>query len=141
MRDSVMWFLVSAVVISSLLVVFIRHQHRIAYTLLHAEQSRRDALNDEWGQLLTEANLYSFPHRIESFATQQLSMRPPSVGEVVFVKPDQQAVAQLPKTKPTETKRTKAKLNTAGVATQQTSGEMADKASTEINAGGTHASR
>jgi len=64
MRDSVMWSLVSAVVISALLVVNVRHQHRIAYLSFQAEESRRDALNDEWGQLLVEANLWSFPHRI-----------------------------------------------------------------------------
>ena len=89
MRDSVMWFLVTALVLTSLSVVFVRHQHRIAFTALHAEESRRDALNDEWGQLLIEENLWAFPHRIEKDATQQLSMRPPIADEVVFVEPAQ----------------------------------------------------
>ena len=87
MRDSVMWLLVIAVVLSALSVVYVRHQHRISYAALHAEESRRDALNDEWGQLLIEENLWAFPHRIEKDATQQLRMRAPAAEEVVFIKP------------------------------------------------------
>lgn len=87
MRDSVMWFLVTSVVISALSMVYVRHQHRIAYTILHAEQQRRDALADEWGQLLIEENLWSFPHRIEKDASKQLSMRAPNLDEVVFIEP------------------------------------------------------
>jgi len=85
MRDSVMWFLVTSVVISALFVVHIRHQHRIAFVAYQSEQTRRDALNDEWGQLLIEENLWAFPHRIEKDAHKLLSMRPPETNEVKFV--------------------------------------------------------
>ena len=85
MRDSVMWLLVTCVFITALSVVYVRHQHRIAYVSLNAEESRRDALNDEWGQLLIEENLWAFPHRIEKDASKQLSMRAPKTGEIVFV--------------------------------------------------------
>ena len=85
MRDSVMWFLVSSVVISALLVVNVRHQHRVAYLSFQAEESRRDALNDEWGQLLVESNLWSFPHRIEKDAVRLLSMRAPVKEDIKFV--------------------------------------------------------
>lgn len=85
MRDSVMWFLVCTVMVSALLLVNTRHQHRIAYLSVQVEESRRDALNDEWGQLLVEANLWSFPHRIEKDAVKLLSMRAPMKGEIKFV--------------------------------------------------------
>lgn len=85
MRDSVMWFLVMSVVVTALFVVNVRHQHRIAYLSFQAEESRRDALNDEWGQLLIEENLWAFPHRIERDATKLLSMRAPIKGDVQFV--------------------------------------------------------
>lgn len=85
MRDSVMWFLVSSVMISALVVVNVRHQHRVAYLSFQAEEFRRDALNDEWGQLLVEANLWSFPHRIEKDAVKLLSMRAPLKSDVRFV--------------------------------------------------------
>lgn len=85
MRDSVMWFMVSSIVISALFTVYVRHQHRIGYSSFQLEESRRDALNDEWGQLLIEENLWAFPHRIEKDATQRLSMRAPQADEVEFV--------------------------------------------------------
>ena len=85
MRDSVMWFMVSSIVISALFTVYVRHQHRIAYSSFQLEAARRDALNDEWGQLLIEENLWAFPHRIEKDATQRLSMRAPQAQEVEFV--------------------------------------------------------
>lgn len=93
MRDSVMWFLITSLLITALSVVYVRHQHRIAYTILHAEESRRDALNDEWGQLLVEENLWSFPHRIEKDASQQLKMRAPKTEDVVFVEPSSELEA------------------------------------------------
>ena len=85
MRDSVMWFLVSSVVITSLFTVYVRHQHRISYSDFQSEGNRRDALNDEWGQLLIEENLWAFPHRIEKDASKLLSMRAPKPKEVEFV--------------------------------------------------------
>jgi len=85
MRDSVMWFLVSSVVISALFVVNVRHEHRIAYLAFQTEEARRDALNDEWGQLLVEGNMWAFPHRIERDASKLLSMRAPEKEDVEYV--------------------------------------------------------
>ncbi|NND80840.1 MAG: cell division protein FtsL [Gammaproteobacteria bacterium] len=85
MRDSVMWFLVTSVVVTALSMVYVRHQHRIAYSQLQMEETRRDALNDEWGQLLIEENLWAFPHRIEKDASQRLAMRLPAPQEIEFV--------------------------------------------------------
>lgn len=85
MRDSVMWFLISSVVITALCVVNVRHQHRIAYSAFQSEETRRDALNDEWGRLLIEENLWSFPHRIERDASKLLSMRAPKKEELRYV--------------------------------------------------------
>jgi len=85
MRDSVMWFLVSSVVISALFVVNVRHEHRIAYLAFQTEEARRDALNDEWGQLLVEGNMWAFPHRIERDASKLLSMRAPEKDDVEYV--------------------------------------------------------
>ena len=85
MRDSVMWFLVTSVLITALSVVYVRHQHRIAYVEFHAQETRRDALNDEWGQLLIEENLWACPHRIEKDAKKMLSMHTPKGAEVKYV--------------------------------------------------------
>lgn len=85
MRDSVMWFLVSSVVVTALFIVQVRHQHRIAYVEFQNQESRRDDLNDEWGQLLIEENLYGFPHSVEMKAGKLLSMRAPQKQDVEFV--------------------------------------------------------
>ena len=80
-----MWFLITSVVLTSLSIVYVRHQHRIAYSSYQAEESRRDALNDEWGRLLIEENLWAFPHRIEKDARKLLEMRAPEADEIAFV--------------------------------------------------------
>lgn len=85
MRDSVMWFLVGAVVVSALFVVNVRHQHRLAYLSFQSEETRRDALNDEWGQLLVEAHTYSSAHLVEKAADEVLSMRAPTKDEIEYI--------------------------------------------------------
>jgi len=85
MRDSVMWFLVVSVVVTALFVVNVRHQHRLAYLSFQTEESRRDDLNDEWGQLLIESNVWASAQRVEKDASEQLSMRAPEKGEVQYI--------------------------------------------------------
>ena len=85
MRDSVMWFLVTSVVLTALSTVYVRHQHRISYSAFQIEETRRDTLNDEWGKLLIEENLWAFPHRIEKDATQRLAMRAPQSKDIEYV--------------------------------------------------------
>ena len=85
MRDSVMWFLISSVMISALFTVYVRHQHRIAYFAFQAAETQRDELNDEWGRLLLEESTWAFPHRIEKDAVTLLSMRAPKPAEVHIV--------------------------------------------------------
>lgn len=94
MRDSVIWFLTCSVLVSSLVLVYVRHQHRISYAALQAQESQRDALNDEWGQLLIEENLWAFPHRIELDAGRLLSMRAPKADEIRYVVTKKAAVKQ-----------------------------------------------
>ena len=65
--------------------VQVRHQHRLAYTSLQAQELRHDQLVDEWGQLLTEENLWAFPHRIEKDAKAGLAMKKPSTEDVIYV--------------------------------------------------------
>ncbi len=85
MRDSVMWFLVCSVVISALFIVNVRHQHRLAYLAFQAAETQRDDLNDEWGQLLVESNVWASAQRVEKDASKRLSMRAPLKGEVKFI--------------------------------------------------------
>lgn len=85
MRISVMWFLVPSVVVSALFVVNVRHQHRLAYLAFQSEETRRDALNDEWGQLLVETHTYASANSIEKAARESLGMRAPKKEEVEYI--------------------------------------------------------
>ena len=71
MRDSLMWLLVTAVVVTALFVVNARHQHRIAYLAFQAEEARRDELNDEWGRLMIARELWFSPNVIEKDAREK----------------------------------------------------------------------
>lgn len=85
MRDSLFWFLLIGVVVSALLVVNARHQHRVAYLAYQAEDSRSDELNDEWGRLLIAKQLWASPNVIEADAREKLAMRAPKKGELEVV--------------------------------------------------------
>lgn len=95
MRDSVMWFLVSSVVVSALFVVNIRHQHRLAYLAFQTAESLRDDLNDEWGRLLIEVNVWASAQRVEKDAGEHLSMRAPLKGEIKYI--GEQAASSVPR--------------------------------------------
>jgi cell division protein FtsL len=85
--------LVIAVLISSLFVINVRHQHRVAYMTYQKQETERDALNDEWGQLLVEENVWASAHRVEKHAGERLSMRAPEKNEVQII--GQQLAEQL----------------------------------------------
>lgn len=85
MRDGLVWFLLFAVVVTALFVVNARHQHRVAYLVYQDEESRRDDLSDEWGQLLIAEQLWSSPNVIEADSREKLAMRSPKKGEMQVV--------------------------------------------------------
>ena len=62
-----------------------RHEHRLAYARLQAQEIEHDQLVDQWRQLLTEENLWGFPHRIEKDATDALSMKKPESDDVIYL--------------------------------------------------------
>ena len=71
--------------VTSFYIVKTRHDHRLAYNRLQQTEARHDQLVDEWGQLLTEMNLWSFPHRIEKDAAEQLDMQKPVAQDVIYI--------------------------------------------------------
>ncbi len=83
--------LLIAVLVSSLFVINVRHQHRVAYMTYQKQETQRDALNDEWGQLLVEENVWASAHRIEKHAGERLSMRAPLKKEIQIIGRDQNA--------------------------------------------------
>lgn len=85
MRINPTYVLAGLLFFTAIMVVSVRHQHRLAYVDMQAQKGLHDQLVDEWGQLLTEVNTYSFPHRIEKDARAQLAMKKPSSDEIVYL--------------------------------------------------------
>lgn len=81
MRSLVLLFLVLTTG-SATAVVFLRHEHRLAYVALQQAQERRDELNIEWGQLLLEQSTWSIHHRVEIEATKRLGMVVPEPDQI-----------------------------------------------------------
>ena len=71
---------------SALSVVYLRHQHRLAYVALQQTQDRRDELNIEWGQLLLEQNTWSVHHRVEADAGRKLGMVVPEPDKIIVLR-------------------------------------------------------
>lgn len=85
MRASAAYWLAAFLFVTGLGLVHARHEHRLAYAELLDLELQNDALVDEWAQLLTEENVWAFPHRIEKDAKQNLAMKSPDAGEVVYI--------------------------------------------------------
>ena len=73
------------VLVSSISVIYVRHLNRITFVALHQGGQERDRLNVEWGQLLIEESLWSFPHRIEKDAVEVLGMKMPQPDDIRLV--------------------------------------------------------
>jgi len=72
------------VILSGFATIFARHQHRIMFNTLQAEQLERDRLNTQWQQLLLEQSTWSFQHFVEKKARERLGMVfPESIDRLV----------------------------------------------------------
>lgn len=73
---------------TALAIVYFKHNNRQLLIELHAEQTKRDALNSEWSQLLLEESTLIAHSRVERIATEELHMRTPSDKEIVWLPMD-----------------------------------------------------
>lgn len=72
------------VILSGFATIFARHQHRIMFNTLQAEQLERDRLNTQWQQLLLEQSTWSLQHFVEKKARERLGMVfPESIDRLV----------------------------------------------------------
>jgi cell division protein FtsL len=77
-----------AVIVSSMLVIELRHRNRVYFVELQKLQNLRDNLNTETGQLLLEEGAWSEHRRVESLARERLGMATPQSNQVVVVAAD-----------------------------------------------------
>jgi cell division protein FtsL len=74
-----------AVLLTSVLVVALRHESRLLFAQSQTLRAERDALNTEWGQLLLEEGTWSEHRRIEQTAGMRLDMRLPARDQIVVL--------------------------------------------------------
>ncbi|MGO4779494.1 cell division protein FtsL, partial [Lysobacter sp. 2RAB21] len=75
--------LIVANVVSALLVVFARHEHRQLFVQLNKLQRERDELNIEFGRLQLEQATWAESNRIDQVARERIGMKFPEGGETV----------------------------------------------------------
>lgn len=75
------------VLISSLGVVYAKHQSRKLFVELDLLKKHRDEMNVEWGQLQLEQSTLATHGRIEQAAKKRLKMVTPEYKDVLIVRP------------------------------------------------------
>ena len=92
MTDQQRLFLIATLVLmavlsSSVLMVYSKHQSRKLFVELQGLKQQVDEFNTEWGQLQLEQSAWSGHGRIEKVARERLSMIMPNAEAVVFINP------------------------------------------------------
>ena len=79
--------LVAANVVSGLLIVRDRHEHRQAFVALSKLERARDELNIEFGRLQLEQATWAESNRVDQIARNRLGMKTPEPADIVVVRP------------------------------------------------------
>ena len=77
--------LLALVLISSVFVVAIRHENRLAFIQLQKHEEARDELQTQWGQLMLEKATWAIEHNIAEDASMRLGMAPPPPEKIITV--------------------------------------------------------
>jgi cell division protein FtsL len=72
-------------VLSSMAVIYTKHESRKLFVELEQLTDQRDELNIEWGQLQIEQSTWATHARIEQVATDDLSLLRPEATEIYVI--------------------------------------------------------
>lgn len=72
-------------VLSSMALVYTKHESRKLFVELEALTHERDDLNIEWGQLQIEQSTWATHARIERVATEDLALERPETSEIYVI--------------------------------------------------------
>ena len=72
-------------VLSSMAMVYTKHESRKLFVELEALTQERDELNIEWGQLQIEQSTWATHARIERVATDDLSLARPESSDIYVI--------------------------------------------------------
>lgn len=84
-RQLLLLVLVLANVVTALLIVRDRHEHRQSFVELSRLEKSRDAMNIEFGQLQLEQATWAESNRIDQVARTRLGMAFPSTEDIVVL--------------------------------------------------------
>ena len=85
-RTILLTVLVVAIVVTALLVVRDRHEHRQAFIALSKLERARDALNIEFGRLQLEQATWAESNRVDQVARSRLGMVFPRTEDIVVLR-------------------------------------------------------
>jgi cell division protein FtsL len=86
-RPATVFLLVLGVIVSSIGVVYARHEGRKQFVELQALGYERDRMDVEWGQLQLEQSTLTTQGQIEHAARSRLGMISPAPDQMVILKP------------------------------------------------------
>ncbi|MFV2061376.1 MAG: cell division protein FtsL [Gammaproteobacteria bacterium] len=78
-------FLTAIIFVSSLSVIYIKHNSRKIFSELNELQASRDKMNVEWGQLQLEQSTWATHGRIERIARKKIGMGIPDYQDIIFI--------------------------------------------------------
>lgn len=82
-------FLWLLVLVSALAVVYSVFDSRVKFNALESLRAEHTALQVAWGQYLLEESTWASFGRVETIATEELSMKTPEPKQIVLVKPNE----------------------------------------------------
>lgn len=82
----VLGFIGVSLMTTSFSMVYVKYATRQMFSELSQLEMSRDALNNEWTQLLLEQSTLATDGRVDRIANEKLTMHPPKPDEIVWVK-------------------------------------------------------
>jgi cell division protein FtsL len=89
--DKMSAILLVLVLVTSFVVIIVRHENRLAFVQLQKHEEIRDQLQTRWGQLMLEKATWAMEHNIAEDAGTRLGMSTPPPDKIITVqlgKPD-----------------------------------------------------
>lgn len=80
--------LLVAVLLSALVVVYVKNEQRVAFSELQSATQQADQLDLEWNQLMLEQSALGAPARVQRIAHQHLHMIMPKPERIILVRPN-----------------------------------------------------
>jgi len=79
--------LLSILLLSALAVIGSKYQSRDLFIAIQTQKIKLDKYEVEWGQLQLELTTLTEENRVERVAKEQLKLKMPALGQIIYLKP------------------------------------------------------